>query len=97
MRKFSAPAPFLRFFSSLLFRQFGNMLVLSAVYQSSRMRQRLPLPISQNTIRKLLDRTIKVLTSVAPNSPVLQTDVSILKKIRESVLHQKPPRASRTL
>lgn len=76
-----------------LHAQFGNMLVLAAVYLSPRMRARLKL--SQGTIDKLLDRTIKVLEAVSPNSPVLQTDVYLLRKVKK-IIHQPRMRGQDT-
>ncbi|KAF2203904.1 hypothetical protein GQ43DRAFT_229181 [Delitschia confertaspora ATCC 74209] len=64
-----------------LHAQFGNMLVLAAVYRT-RLQQLHHLKLKHSTVDMLLRRTIRVLEQVAPNSPVLEMDVKILKKIK---------------
>ncbi|KAF2478121.1 uncharacterized protein BDR25DRAFT_8237 [Lindgomyces ingoldianus] len=70
-----------------LHAQFGNMIVLAAVFKS-RLRYHLPNDnpkdhnLTKSTLSKLLNRTIKVLGTVAPNSPVLKMDAQILQNIQ---------------
>ncbi|KAF2195515.1 hypothetical protein K469DRAFT_681823 [Zopfia rhizophila CBS 207.26] len=65
-----------------LHAQFGNVLVLAAVYKS-RLRPLLPNDrLNRATMRLLFKRTIKVLRQVAPNSPILEMDVQILENVR---------------
>ncbi|RMZ92572.1 hypothetical protein DV736_g180, partial [Chaetothyriales sp. CBS 134916] len=63
--------------------QFGNMLVLSATFTSS--RKELRDLISESLIRKLLDRTIKLLHDNAKISPVLAKDANILRHVRSKI------------
>jgi hypothetical protein len=73
-----------------LHAQFGNMLVLSAVYRS-RLANRVNVP--WRTIERLIIRTMKVLKEVQPNSPVLEFDVVILEKIY-MLLRSPTPRSN---
>ncbi|PGH06673.1 hypothetical protein AJ79_06457 [Helicocarpus griseus UAMH5409] len=65
--------------------QFGNMLVLSATYMS---------PLSQlverNTLKKLLDRTIRFLLQSRHISPTLKKDAEILALIRRKIFETPP-------
>ncbi|KAF2268499.1 hypothetical protein CC78DRAFT_372218 [Lojkania enalia] len=69
-----------------LHAQFGNMLVLAAVYKS-RLRSHLPTDtkLTKKNLELLFKRTIKVLSNVAPNSPILAVDVEILKNVQKIV------------
>ncbi|ORY11806.1 hypothetical protein BCR34DRAFT_483538 [Clohesyomyces aquaticus] len=74
-----------------LHAQFGNMIVLAAVFRS-RLRNHLPTNeteghvLTRSTLSKLFTRTITVLRDVAPNSPVLWMDLQILENI-QNLLH----------
>lgn len=57
-------------------RQFGNMLVLTAVVKSSHLKSL----VSEDRYHKLLKRTIAFLRKLAPISPTCQADVGILEK-----------------
>lgn len=67
-----------------LHAQFGNMLVLASVYKS-KLYPLLPkdTPLTKKNLTALLARTIDVLEEVAPNSPILKTDLAILKNVRQ--------------
>ncbi|KAH6383682.1 hypothetical protein HBI60_254150 [Parastagonospora nodorum] len=56
--------------------QFGNMLVLAAVYRSS-IYQHLPHdpPLTSRALDALFARTIEALSETAPNSPILKVDL----------------------
>jgi hypothetical protein len=66
--------------------QFGNMLVLAAVYKSN-MYQHLPsdTPLTPSNLSALFDRTISALEENAPNSPILQLDLEILHNTRRQL------------
>ncbi|KAF2632999.1 hypothetical protein BU25DRAFT_471143, partial [Macroventuria anomochaeta] len=66
--------------------QFGNMLVLAAVFTSplSRYLPRDTQLTKQNLIL-LMDRTCKALGEIAPNSPVLEMNLKILRNVREQL------------
>ncbi|RMZ86096.1 hypothetical protein DV737_g75, partial [Chaetothyriales sp. CBS 132003] len=72
--------------------QFGNMLVLSATYTSS--RRELRDLLSEPLMRRLLDRTIKLLQNNAKISPVLAKDANILR-CRLNLHHVPTQSASR--
>jgi hypothetical protein len=66
--------------------QFGNMLVLAAVYKS-RMYQHLPadIPLTPGNLDALFERTISALEENAPNSPILVLDLEILRNTRRKL------------
>ncbi|RMD42954.1 hypothetical protein DV735_g2181, partial [Chaetothyriales sp. CBS 134920] len=66
--------------------QFGNMLVLSATYTSSRkeLKQLIPEPL----FRALMDRTIKLLHSNTKISPILAEDATILRYVKNKIFPQ---------
>lgn len=66
-------------------RQFGNMLVLSTVYNSV-----LSELVDRNLYENLLRRTIRFLLNYRNISPTLRADAKILTDIYENVF-QKPP------
>ena len=66
-------------------RQFGNMLVLSAVYSSKHLRSK----ISENpevTMRHLFERTVNQLKRLKPISATLGHDEYILRCLKDVVL-----------
>jgi hypothetical protein len=67
-----------------LHAQFGNMLVLAAVYRS-RLYDYLPSDtrLTPKNLDALFKRTIQVLEEVAPNSPALKVDLDILHNVHE--------------
>ncbi|OAK94754.1 hypothetical protein IQ06DRAFT_81458 [Phaeosphaeriaceae sp. SRC1lsM3a] len=71
--------------------QFGNMLVLAAVYKS-KMYSHLPedTPLTPKTLAALFERTISALEETAPNSPILQVDLDILHTILGKLDLPKP-------
>ncbi|KAF3029157.1 hypothetical protein E8E12_000380 [Didymella heteroderae] len=66
--------------------QFGNMLVLAAVFKSQLCRY-LPrdTQLTRNNLKLLMDRTCKVLGEIAPNSPILEMDLKILRNVRKQL------------
>jgi hypothetical protein len=66
--------------------QFGNMLVLAAVYKS-KIYQHLPhdTPLTPRALDALFERTIDALKENAPNSPILQVDLEVLINLREKL------------
>lgn len=70
-----------QYLSTNLFRQFGNMLVLSATYQS----KHLSWLITREDLLYLLNRTINFLSSLAPISTTLAVDALLLTHIRDKV------------
>ncbi|KAH5982901.1 hypothetical protein HBI68_255420 [Parastagonospora nodorum] len=66
--------------------QFGNMLVLAAVYRSS-IYQHLPHdpPLTSRALDALFARTIEALSETAPNSPILKVDLDVLINLREKL------------
>lgn len=62
------------------------MLVLAAVFKSP-LYKHLPrdTQLTMESLRLLMDRTCKVLSEVAPNSPVLEMDLKILYNVREQL------------
>ncbi|PSN58572.1 hypothetical protein BS50DRAFT_580643 [Corynespora cassiicola Philippines] len=66
--------------------QFGNMIVLAAVWKS-RLRQFLPedTMLTKGNLIDLFDRTTKVLAEVVPNSPILKMDLDILHNVRKQL------------
>lgn len=78
-----------------LHAQFGNMLVLAAVYSKTSLRSHLPQDtLTRETLRNLFRRTIKMLRQVSPNSPVLEVDAVILEHIHKDILRLEGPYAS---
>ena len=65
-------------------RQFGNMLVLASVYKS-KLYPLLPSDtrLTNASLAALFRRTIAVISDVAQNSPVLRTDLEILKNVQK--------------
>ena len=64
-----------------MIRQFGNMLVLSAVYSS----KVLDFLVDEQELKQLLERTIQFLHSLAPISTTLAKDCELLIVIREKI------------
>ena len=66
--------------------QFGNMLVLCAVFKSQ-LRRYLPrdTQLTKQNLTLLMDRTCKVLNEIAPNSPILEMDLKILRNVRKQL------------
>ncbi|OSS44328.1 hypothetical protein B5807_11072 [Epicoccum nigrum] len=66
--------------------QFGNMLVLCAVFKSQLCRY-LPkdTQLTKQNLTLLLDRTRKVIGEIAPNSPILEMDLKILRNVRKQL------------
>ena len=66
--------------------QFGNMLVLAAVFKSQLCRY-LPrdAQLTKQNLTALMDRTCKVLGEIAPNSPILEMDLKILRNVRKQL------------
>jgi hypothetical protein len=65
-----------------LHAQFGNMLVLAAVYRS-KLYQHLPpdTQLTRKNLNALFRRTFEVLEEVAPNSPTIKVDLDILYNV----------------
>ena len=61
-----------------IYRQFGNMLVLSATWRTHFLRKL----IDQDRFQALLDRTIGFLSKLSSISPTCRDDCKILEKIR---------------
>jgi hypothetical protein len=68
------------------YRQFGNMLVLAAVFKSH-LRNYLPsdTKLTRKNLSNLYDRTIRVLDEVSKNSPILMMDRDILRHIQREL------------
>jgi hypothetical protein len=66
-----------------LHAQFGNMLVLAAIFTST-IYQDLPrdTPLTPSNLDALFERTMSVLEETAPDSPILQLDLRILRYTR---------------
>ena len=71
-------------------RQFGNMLVLAAAYQSPRLREF----VDRERLEELLLRTIRVLSDHKEISPTLSKDAEILEVIRKSLPSSLDPTES---
>lgn len=71
-----------------LHAQFGNMLVLAAVYKSS-LYAHLPAKssLTPRNLHALFARTLVVLDEIAPNSPVLKLDADILRNVRAQLMN----------
>ena len=67
----------------MLYRQFGNMLVLSATYMSS-----LSELVDKHDLERLLRRTIGFLTQNENISPALHADARILTEIYQNVFRR---------
>ncbi|KAL5114396.1 hypothetical protein ACEQ8H_007706 [Pleosporales sp. CAS-2024a] len=66
--------------------QFGNMLVLAAVYKSSLYHHLPPTTrLSRHTLGALFHRTIEVLGENAQNSPILKVDLEILLHLQQKL------------
>ena len=64
----------------LVYRQFGNVLVLAAVHNST--NPEISRLVPEHDLRRLLDRTISFIGMSANISPVLAEDANILRTIR---------------
>jgi hypothetical protein len=66
--------------------QFGNMLVLAAVYKS-KIYQYLPrdTPLTPRSLNALFERTFDMLEQNAPTSLILKVDLDILRNVRKSL------------
>jgi hypothetical protein len=66
--------------------QFGNMLVLAAVYKSP-MYKHLPenSPLTPRNLDALFARTIDAIQENAPNSPILKVDLEVLHHLRQEL------------
>jgi hypothetical protein len=64
-------------------RQFGNMLVLSAIWRTEHLRKL----VNPDAFRRLLSRTISFLHRLSPISPTCQLDCSILEKIQRVITY----------
>lgn len=74
--------PFVKLQSSTnLLRQFGNILVLTAVYNSS-IRNYIA-KLNKQALTDLFDRTIAILAEMQDNSPTLRLDMLILQALRK--------------
>lgn len=71
-----------------LHAQFGNILVLAAVYKS-KLYPHLPANTSLTpmNLHALFTRTLKILDEVAPNSPILKLDSAILRNVRAQLMN----------
>ena len=67
------------------YRQFGNMLVLSATYMSN-----LSELVDRNILERLLRRTIRFLLQSRYISPSLRADAKILTEIYEKIFSESP-------
>jgi hypothetical protein len=69
-----------------LHAQFGNMLVLAAVYRS-RLRRHLPkdTKLTKKNLSALFERTFQVLEDMVPNSPILSMDLDILHNVHRQL------------
>lgn len=69
-----------------LHAQFGNMMVLAAVYKSN-LYPHLPTntSLTPQNLHALFERTISALKDVAPNSPILKVDLDILRNVRSQL------------
>ncbi len=65
------------------FRQFGNMLVLYATFTSP--HPGLSSLISEEVLKRLHDRTVRILRENEAISPVLAKDLRILEHVRRHV------------
>jgi len=67
-------------------RQFGNMILLAAVYKSP-LRHQLEAECELNrmNLSALFYRTMKILDEVAPNSPILRMDLKILENVKREL------------
>lgn len=77
MREFSSRVPCSDGMLTI-YRQFGNMLVLSATWRTHFLRKL----IDQDRFQALLDRTICFLSKLSSISPTCRDDCKILEKIR---------------
>jgi hypothetical protein len=64
-----------------LHAQFGNMLVLAAVYRSKLYHHLPETLLTRKKLNALFKRTIGVIEEVAPNSPTLRVDLDILRNV----------------
>ena len=85
MRKFADPL-FGAYTTLTPNSQFGNMLVLSTVWQNGSLREL----IDKDRFQKLLARTIGFLCKLSTISPTCQQDCAILEGIQR-VLFGSPP------
>ncbi|KAH6867158.1 C6 zinc finger domain-containing protein [Alternaria rosae] len=77
-----------------LHAQFGNMLILAAVFKS-RLYYLLPsnTSLTLRNLHALFERTFEVLSKVVHNSPILKVDLDILRNVRNQLNNQRglPP------
>lgn len=71
------------------FRQFGNILVLTAVFSSP--NPQLSRLVDEDTLRRLLGRTIHFLDDKAPISPALAKDAHILRCVQSKLFPSLHP------
>ena len=73
-------------YANTLFSQFGNMLVLAAVFKSP-LNRYLPndTQLTKQSLILLMERTCKVLGEIAPNSPILKMDLEILHNVQKQL------------
>jgi hypothetical protein len=66
--------------------QYGNMLVLAAVYKSP-MYKHLPenSPLNHRNLEALFARTIDAIQEIEPNSPTLRVDLEVLRHLRQKL------------
>ena len=66
--------------------QFGNVLVLAAVFKSQLCRY-LPgnTQLTKENLTLLMNRTCKVLGEIAPNCPILEMDLKILRNVQKQL------------
>jgi len=69
-----------------MYRQFGNMLVLSAAWSTHDLRRF----IDQDRFQELLDRTIGLLSKFSSISPTCREDCNILEKIQQFLFGGAP-------
>ena len=79
-------------------RQFGNMLVLSAVYKSKHLGKYIAYPGMERTpylvMKYLFNRTIALLGDLKPISPTLGQDALILSHLKDVVLKEEGEEAA---
>jgi hypothetical protein len=73
-------------FADLACSQFGNMIILAAVFRSP-LRNHLPKDseLNRQNLSALFHRTMTILHEVAPNSPVLRMDLKILENVKRQL------------
>lgn len=67
-------------FELIRYRQFGNILGLCAVFESGLYRYfSIDSMLTKRNLALLMERTIRALDEIAPNSPILEMDSKILR------------------